>query len=231
MPIQKTFTKRILPVMGGLFLSTLTLSGCELYDPVVETQVYPVKMRLQQNVRSQTFSADQKVDHELIHQTVEHYKKAGEGHVTLLLRFQEGNRHQANAATKAGAEYKRLLSQHGVKNAKVQMQPMPQYSKENAEIIMSYQAWKASAPLGCENQRIPGYFGADGPDTMHDYKIGCESETYISKMVSRPKDLAGNSGMTEGDSRREATVVEGYKSGVPNEPLEGLQASDLGGGG
>lgn len=228
--IKKTFSKRILPVMGGLFLSTLTLSGCELYDPVVETQLYPVQMRLQQDISSQTFSVDQEIDEDALQHIVERYNKAGEGPVTLTLRFKEGDAAQARKAAAKGAEYKKLLKKMDIKHTTVSMQPMPQFRQAAPEITLSYHAWQASRPVGCNPGRIPGYYGAEGAEPMSKYKMGCETETYLSRMVSNPKDLKGTSGTGHGESRREGPLLENYKTGVPNEPLEGFQASDLGEG-
>jgi type IV pilus biogenesis protein CpaD/CtpE len=93
--------------------------------------------------------------------------------------------------------------------------------------VISYPALQALPPDGC--RRLTGYQGADSIEDVHNYRIGCEVKTAVSKMIVDSEDLMGRESGTASEARRQGTVVEGYMSGTPNEPLEGGRSSDIGG--
>ena len=220
---------RLLPVLSGMMLSVLALSGCQLYDPVVETQLYPVKMRMQQHVTNTVIPTDLPADENLVRAVAADYAKRGEGGITLQMRHQEGNKHLTRQARHAGESYLYLFEKYGIDNTRIEMVPLPNHGKNTADLVVNYNAWKLSAPDGCGPERMPGFYGAEGGDKIGAYKIGCETETYLSRMVSNPRDLKGRGGLPDGDAAREGEMQQNYRTGVPNEPLEGLSSSDIGG--
>ncbi|MBL1146641.1 MAG: hypothetical protein HND56_04640 [Pseudomonadota bacterium] len=219
---------RLLPVLSGMMLSALALSGCQFYEPVVETQIYPVKMRMQQHARNTVISTEMPADENIVRAVAADYAKRGEGGITLQMRYQEGDKKLAHQARHAGEDYLYLFEKYGIENTRVEMVPLPNHGKKTADLVVNYNAWKLSAPDGCGPERIPGYYGAEGGDKIRDYKIGCETETYLSRMISDPRDLKGRSGLPRGDAAREGDMQQNYRTGVPNEPLEGLSSSDIG---
>jgi hypothetical protein len=56
-------------------------------------------------------------------------------------------------------------------------------------------------------------------------------KTAMSRMIVDPSDMKGRAGTQNNDSRRLGATVETYKSGKPNEPMKGFQASKVGSGG
>ena len=220
---------RLLPVLSGMMLSALTLSGCQLYDPVVETQVYPIKMRMQQQVNNTVIPTEMPADENIVRAVAADYAKRGEGGVTLEMRYQEGDKRLERQARRAGEDYLFLFEKYGVENTMIEMVPLPNHGKKAADLVVTYNAWKLSAPDGCGPGHMPGYYGAEGGDKIRDYKIGCDTETYLSRMVSNPNDLKGRSGLPGGNAAREGDMQQNYRTGVPNEPLEGLSSSDIGG--
>lgn len=221
---------KFLSLCGAMLLSA-AVSGCQLYDPVVETQLYPIQMKLQQEMTQTPVPVAEcgRADPEIAQNIAEHYEKAGEGAVTLTLRYPAGNSAEARRAGRAGANYKKLLEEHGIRDVSVDMLPLSAEFQDSVDMTVNYHAWKASAPVGCGPQRMPGIHGTEGMPAMSGYKIGCETETYISRMVARPKDLKGRAGLPDGDSQREGMMQEDYRDGVPNAPLEGFSASGFGG--
>src|SRR5690606_38084987 len=89
---------RLLPALSGLMLSVMALSGCQLYDPVVETQLYPVQMRMQQHVANTVIPTDMPADENLVRAMAADYAKRGEGGITLQMRYQEGDKRLARQA-------------------------------------------------------------------------------------------------------------------------------------
>ncbi len=222
-PIRISIIKKL----SVLVIASVVLSGCQGYNPVTTSQIYPVKMRLQQATTSEAFLIKNRPDTKRLKEIANHYNKTSDGVMTLELHYSSRIKGQAERAVQTASKYKRLMREYGVRNTNVEMIPHSDGSQKVAEIKLSYKAWKTDAPVGCDPNHIPGYHGAEGPEAVNDYKMGCEIETYLSKMVVRPKDLAGTEGIDDGDSRREGNVVENYKTGEPNEPLGGLEASNV----
>ena len=93
--------------------------------------------------------------------------------------------------------------------------------------VVSYNVLAVQPPVGCE-RRLTGYQGADTLEDMHNYRIGCETRTAISKMIVNPEDLQGRAGTVSGDSRRQGTVTERYMGGEGMERLDTTNASGIG---
>lgn len=83
------------------------------------------------------------------------------------------------------------------------------------QVVFTYDALTARAPDHCT--RMPGYQGAEDLEAIDNYQISCESKAVISQMIVRPEDLLGRDSKGAGTSRREATTVELYQDGEPNE--------------
>lgn len=100
---------------------------------------------------------------------------------------------------------------------------------EDLSVFISYPQTTARAPSNCGP--MPGLDGT-GPDfgktgLNEGYRAGCGIESILARQVARPSDLRGRSGLQgPSDGRRVYQQIGGYRAGVPNEPLEGEQASD-----
>ena len=90
--------------------------------------------------------------------------------------------------------------------------------------MISYTAYNAHAPKDCSSMS-----GLKDNDLKveADYKLGCTIDTVFAKQIARPKDLKGvETPASTFDGRRLTNSVERYRSGIPNEPLEGERASE-----
>ncbi len=93
-----------------------------------------------------------------------------------------------------------------------------------SRMIVRYDGYSAAAPKDCKNL-LPGIDG-DALDHDGDYKLGCSIESVLARQVSRPADLLGN-GVVDptSEGRAAANIVDVYRAGLPNGPLDGESAS------
>ncbi len=156
----------------------------------------------------------------------EHYKRYGDGPLNLAVVYNPHSR--KNTAMNASMEVTRIstaLRKAGISNVSADVLPVADKS-DDATVLISYATVKAQAPSECANEILPGMYGTK-TDLQGDYSLGCTVESFIAKQVYRPKDLLGRDGIPgASDGRRGANIVEGYRSGVPNEDLEGEQATE-----
>jgi pilus biogenesis lipoprotein CpaD len=160
------------------------------------------------------------------------YIKNGRGKLAVVVSYIRANPAARAKAQVQGAKIANVFNNKGVKNVKVNIVAVN--TKNHAEqAVVSYMSVTARAAANCT--RMPGYQGGDTLDNALDYGYGCETQMAISQMIVNPEDLLGRAGTPDNESRRTGNVVENYKNGVRNPPLEGaINASDVataGGGG
>ncbi len=116
------------------------------------------------------------------------------------------------------------LRKRGVRDIEVSILPIKGQGDEG-RLIVSYMSHSAKGPKGCD-QMMPGMNEDEFRDNV-DYKMGCSIHSMIARQVSRPSDLLGR-GRVDGvtDGRTAANIVELYRTGAPNEPLDGETASE-----
>ncbi len=224
-------TKQKLLKLSIITLSAFVVTSCQLYNPVTETQLYPVQMQLKQTQNTNIIKTSAKPNKEELKQIASHWKKTSDDKMMLNFIYNKNMRGASAKAIKFASIYKRILQDFGVNNIDIKMLAKNNYKESNPQLKITYNAWKTAAPVGCEGMYMPGAYGGEVPEYSLKYKMGCNTETVIGKMVVRPKDLAGTEGLPKGDSRREGTIVENYKSGTVNERMEGISVNDTGGSG
>lgn len=202
----------VLPV-----LSLLLLSACDITTP---SQVKTGQIRVTEQQVTETLKASD-VDLGAVDRISSDYKRNGRGPISVLVSFSDAGTARANAQAN---QYKRAFAAHGV-NVSVETVSVPADTPTQA--IVSYQAMAALPPEGCA--RLTGYQGAEGLYEMEGYGIGCETKTAISRMVATPDDLLGKESGTGSPSRRAGSNTEKYTNGVPNEKIEGIRSSKVGG--
>lgn len=198
-------------------LSIFLLSACDITTP---SQVKTGQIRVTEQQVTEALKASE-VDTGSVSRISSDYKRNGRGPISVLVSYADMN--SGRAAAQAN-QYKRAFAAHGV-TATVEAVAVP--SGSAAQAIVSYQAIAALPPEGCT--RLTGYQGAESLYEMEGYGIGCETKTAISRMITTSDDLLGKESGTGTPSRRAGANTEKYTNGVPNEKIEGIRSSDVGG--
>jgi pilus biogenesis lipoprotein CpaD len=211
-------------LMGMAMLCSAFLMGCDVSTP---SQLNVRHIQLREAVKTETLDALH-LDTSRVNIIADAYVRNGRGPLSLTLSSLAGSAQQASDARKQGARYKEAFASYGVPDLKISYVTIedPAYA---GLAVVAYKSLVASPPKECG--RIPGYQGSDTLQNMDQYDIGCETQSVMSRMIADPSDLMGKAGTPNEDSRRQGAAVEKYKSGKPNDKLNGLSASTIGGGG
>jgi type IV pilus biogenesis protein CpaD/CtpE len=164
----------------------------------------------------------QKVDH-----IARDYIQNGQGTIDITVAYASGSPLDETRVRHRAEGLRQMLAERGVKDTKTSFVAVNDAQRAGIA-VMSWPSIAAAAPKGC-TERIPGTYGAETIYEVRKYKMGCEMQASISKMIADPSDLRGRAGAMDEDSRRQGAVVEGYKSGKPNVKLQGMNASTIGG--
>jgi type IV pilus biogenesis protein CpaD/CtpE len=211
-----------LSAFAGIFSAVLLLTGCDMTTP---SQVETGHIRLQENMKTVTVHPAAP-DAAAAARIAEDFKRNARGKMAMVIPYKAGQPAEELQAKRYGNQWKETLAKAGVREMDVSYVGVedPQFL---SRAVISYPALQALPPDGC--RRLTGYQGADSIEDVHNYRIGCEVKTAVSKMIVDSEDLMGRESGTASEARRQGTVVEGYMSGTPNEPLEGGRSSDIGG--
>jgi pilus biogenesis lipoprotein CpaD len=159
------------------------------------------------------------------------YNRNGRGRMDVVVSYIRANPAARVKAQQQGVKIAQTFAAKGVRNLKVNLVYVN--TKNHAEqAVVSYMAVTALPGRNCT--RMPGYQGTETLNNAAQYSFGCETQMAVSKMVVTPEDLLGRGGTPDDESRRHGTIVEKFKSGTQNGPLQGqINASDVstGGGG
>jgi pilus biogenesis lipoprotein CpaD len=199
----------------------LLVSACSMGTP---SQVKTGAMRVEDEMKTVSidpaaFTRDQ------ANIIVDDYARNGRGKMAVVVSYLRANPAARLRAEQQGAKIGRVLHERGVNNLKVNIVSVntPNHAEQ---AVVSYMAVTAKAAENC--MRMPGYKGGDTLDNAMDYNYGCETQMAIAKMIVNPEDLMGRDGTPDNESRRAGIVVENYKNGVKNPPLQGqINASDV----
>ena len=203
---------------AGLLGMMLSLAACDASTPSL---VYTGKLRVREQMVVETLAAD-KLDSARVREISKNILKRGRSDVTITVPYATGGE---PAAKKQGDSYKQAFEKQGVTHVSTVLVPVAD-SRDADEVIVGYEAVEAVSGNGCN--RIPGYQGAENIEAVDQYRLGCETQAVLAKMVADPTDLLGKSSTHDGDSRRSSALMDPYMSGTANKPLEGMKASDIG---
>lgn len=209
-------------IFGGALCAVLLLSGCDMTTP---SQVETGHIRLQEDMKSVTVNPV-KADARQVLSIADEYKRVSRGKMSMVIPYQKGSPAEEVKARRQGRDWQQHFAKEGIHTLDVSYVGVED-PRLLSQAVISYPALQAHAPEGC--RRLTGVYGADSLEDVHAYRMGCETKSAISKMIVHPEDLLGRGNTEKADSRRAGTVVEGYLSGTPNEPLDGGRASDVGG--
>jgi type IV pilus biogenesis protein CpaD/CtpE len=194
-----------------LILLTLPLAACEMSTP---SALGVRDIELRQVPRVETVDL-LRPDAGRASVLAASYARSGSGPVTVT----------APVADKAGAAaWKKLLLKNGVPKVDIALAAPGSPQGQGA---ISWLALTASAPEEC-NVRIPGHQGAEDLNYSDKYVVGCETKAALARQIANPADLMGRSGTLPEDSKRAATLTDDNRNGVPNDPIGGSNASDVG---
>lgn len=216
-----TISARLSKALCAALLS-LTVSACDVSVP---SQLETGQMRLSEETRTLAVDAN-KPDAALARRIAGDFRDNGRGDLHILMPYKSGDPLHETQARRMGKEWQSAFVKGGAGNAKVEFVAVTDASALGRAVI-SYNVLTALPPEAC-GQRLTGYQGGDTLEDLHNYRIGCETRTAMSKMIVNPEDLKGRDGTESGDSRRQGTVAERYMSGEKMAPLETTTASGIG---
>jgi pilus assembly protein CpaD len=203
-----------------LCLSVVALSACEMYSESIVSD-----RRLQ--VREETLSEQiptARLDKDSIAGLAHKYAKSGKGPVNLTVTYDpESRTNTAMRASNEAARISRVIKKEGAREVTTAILPVREQGTESVTIL-SYSSYQAFAPKNCGT--MPG---VDSAVLEHDpdYKLGCTVESVFAKQVANPSDLLGDArSSASSDGRVGSNVVDIYRTGAPNKPLKGQEASD-----
>ena len=211
--------------LAVLALSLTSLTGCnggiDMYAP---DSVTHNRVQVSEDLFTQDVALSDADDAYLMW-LAQHYMKHG-GDTSLDMVVTYDPRSYRSTAMKAGnkaSDIVSILRGRGVSNVKASVLPVKDQG-DVSRLLVSYNSYTASAPKDCP-EVMPGMDGG-GLEHNADYKIGCTIETVLARQIAKPSHLLGR-GAKGGykDGRASANVVEGYRTGAPNESLDGESAS------
>lgn len=204
----------------GLALMAMALSGCDMTTP---TQLRTGQMQVGEAMRVRQLPAG-RLDPDQVNVVADDYMRNGKGPVRIVAPYKAGSPLERVTAERQGNLYKKAFARRGVA---VLVNYIPVHDGADAEnLVVSYAATQAAAPADC--MRLTGSGGASTLSEVQRYRMGCELDTAMSAMIAHPEDLMGVAGTPDDYARRQGAIVEHYRAGTSNPPLNGLNASTTG---
>lgn len=208
----KNKMRRLSGAAGALVMAISLLTACSM-----DRDTFTAGKRVRLVPGDYSVNVDTAVlDDAALRAVGDHYRHYGEGTVDLVVTYDPKSR--TNTAMKATNEAARIagsLRKSGVSNYTTDIMPV---TGGDSRTMIDFRTVTAEAPRDC-----PSMGGLDGRATEadFDYRYGCTIEAQLARQIARPQDLAGRDGLDAGSGRRQANIVEGYKTGEPNAVLEG----------
>jgi type IV pilus biogenesis protein CpaD/CtpE len=197
----------------------MILSACDMTTP---SQVKTGEMQLVDAMKTVDLDPT-RVNVEQVNIIAGDYGRNSEGPMRHVLTYRPGNPLNKVAAESQGRKYAENFAKYGVKRLEVSY---VESGDVNAKAVLSYMALKALPPRNCVSSS--SLAGADTLENTENYGMGCTMQISQSQMISRPGDLMGTSGNPDEEAKRMGVIVDKYRSGVSNPPLQGLNASTVG---
>ncbi|MCB1783792.1 MAG: hypothetical protein KDI13_07315 [Alphaproteobacteria bacterium] len=210
-----------LVALVALGVMALPLGACEMYAPGSITEQ---RMQVQESVFSEDMMLSDFSDAH-VSALARHYTAHGDGGLDVTVTYDPRSyRNTAMYATQGAAKIASDLRDAGVDDVRTNILPV-QGQGDDAHVMVRYNSYTAKAPDGCGT--MPGFSDGRKLEYNPDYKLGCTVDTMIAKQVAHPKDLLGQGNVDETtEGRSAANIIEVYRSGAKNEPLQGQTASE-----
>ncbi len=204
----------------ALVLGVLLVGGCDMQAP---SHVSSKKVQVHQTDYFTNVAASD-IDDQYVSALAYHFDKYGDAPLKLTVTYDPQNyRNTAMKASQTGSMLMSSLHEKGIQDVMVDILPIKGLGDEQ-RVVVSYDAYSAHAPDDCTT--MPGIDGGRELEIDPDYRLGCSIQTMMAKQISRPKDLMGQENTdTMTDGRASANIIELYRTGAQNEPLDGESAS------
>lgn len=194
------------------------LMGCSLHAPDHFTNE---RVQIEKKDFADTVALS-KIDEQAVRKAADHYLRHGEGPFDLTVTYDPAMTSGAMKASDEAARLTGLLRKNGVDDIQASILPVKNSGAE-MKALFNYTAYNALAPADCD--LLPGV-NSRIVEAEEGYKLGCSVETLYARQIARPKDLRGQTAEGElFDGRRSSNVVDVYRTGVPNEKIEGESSS------
>lgn len=149
------------------------------------------------------------------------WQRGGQSPMHIVATYKPGNR--AVAEHNAGTAANRLKAL-GVSDVTTDVM-----QAHSDEVIAHMTALDVGAAPGCGT--VPGVGPINTGYDFKSYRLGCSVDDMLAKQVASTPDLEGRvAGQNYGrstDGLRAGNIVDTYRKGIPNEPLDGLASSDI----
>lgn len=217
---EKSSVRVRLLLAASLAVMAGPLGGCDMYAPgsLNEKHVQVQESTFNEDIALSEFTQNH------VDALARYYEKFGGGVMDVTVTYDP--RSYRNTAMKATQESSKIVSAlrgAGVRDVHASILPI-EMQGDLARVLISYDTYSAHAPDGCGE--MPGMDGKNTVEYNPDYRLGCSIQSAMVKQVAHPKDLMGQGnvdGKTEG--RSASNIIESYRYGSKNEPLDGESAS------
>ncbi len=200
-----------------LAFSMLLLAACDVTTP---SQMETGEIQVKDVMKTVTVDPV-RIDPDQVEVVSGDYFRNGSGPVRLVVPFAPGNPLNKVAAEAQGQNYAKAYAKLGIKDFRVSYTATVNPA---AMGVISYMALAAEPPRHCHH--IAGFEGTQTlAENMTDQNMACEMKMQEAQMIARPADLLGVDGLPEDDAKRQGTLVDKYRAGVPNPALSGLSSS------
>jgi len=213
---------RKVAVLTVIFFATLWVSACNLSN---KSSLDVSQIRVREQYVTRAFDL-YKFNNNTAKMVANDAMKHNLGDVVLNVSYLKGNQDNKALMLMEGKSIRNRIEKNGVPSVRLELVPV-ESDNNIGKLIVYYKTRVALPPKDCTT-----ILGSNGALGLHDannkeYKVGCNSKMVFSKMIADPNDLLGNESYGEVSSRRAGATVEDFKSGEPNEKIEGLNASDM----
>src|SRR6218665_883606 len=182
--VMQVLSFRVIRTLSAAVL-TLSLAACDVTMP---SQVETGHMRLSEQTRSVALDAAQP-DDETARRVAKEFRQNGRGEQRLVVPYKGGDPLQETQARRQGKEWQAALARNGMPGVEAEYVAVSDTTLLG-RAVLSYNVLSALPPEPCV-QRLTGYQGADTLEDLHNYRIGCETKTALSRMIVNPEDLKG----------------------------------------
>ncbi len=204
---------------GMLVMAAGSLSACSMDSPTFMAQKHVEVVEDVKHIEVETAQLDE----ETITAIGAEYLRRGDGPIDIVVTYNPAARgNTAMMATDNAARITSVLGRMNVRDVKTQILPIR--DAEASQTLLSYTAYTARAPQGCGDMEL---VDDAAHENYREYGLGCSTETYLARQISRPQDLLGRDDVeVVEDGRKRANVVEAYKTRIQNEGLTTERPSD-----
>ncbi len=206
----------------GLVLTSLFLVGCKDRMMYVPSTINENKIQVEETAFVEdVFVHD--VDDAYIGAVARHYTKHGGSPMDLLVTYDpRSSKNTAMFATNKASDITAAFRDYGIQDINTEIMPVKSLG-DHARLSITYDSYSARAPEGC-GEDLPGM---NNTILEHnpDYKMGCTSQSLMAKQIAKPKHLLGQGASGTTDGRGASNIIDVYRTGAPNQPLDGQSAT------